>query len=93
MIAPMARGCIGDAYMQLGNIDKAASYYMKAADYTDNDFTTPLHLKKAALAYEKLEKYDDALKNYERIKTDYFKSFEQRDIDKYIARAKKLAKK
>jgi len=88
LVAPMAKGAIGDAYMELGKADKAAEYYLKAADLRVNDFTTPVFLQKAAWAYEDLGKKEDALKAYDRIRLEFPRSTEARDVDKYISRLK-----
>ncbi|MCX6245472.1 MAG: tetratricopeptide repeat protein [Bacteroidetes bacterium] len=86
LVAPMALGALGDANMELNNTDKAAEYYMKAADKKKNDLTSPLFLMKAGMTYEIAGKKEDALKVYTRIKTDFPRSNEAREIDKYIAR-------
>jgi tetratricopeptide (TPR) repeat protein len=88
ILGPMAVGAIGDAYLELNETAKAASYYIEAADMKDNEFTTPLFLIKAGWAYEIQKNYKTALELYERIKFKYPTSNEARDIDKYIARAK-----
>lgn len=88
LVAPMAKGAIGDAYMELGKADKAAEYYLKAADLRINDFTTPVFLQKAAWAFEDLGKKEDALKAYDRIRLEFPRSTEARDVDKYISRLK-----
>jgi hypothetical protein len=85
-IKPMAIGAIGDAYSELGDNAKAASYYMDAANYKDNKFTSPLFLKKAGMMYSILGDHQKALDAFTRIKTDYYKSAEGRDIKKYIGR-------
>jgi len=90
LISPMAKGAIGDAYLELGEKDKAAAYYLEAANMDDNGFTSPLFLYKAGQVYELQKKYDKAITTYTRIKTKYFKSAEGRSIEKNIARAKKL---
>lgn len=90
IIRPMALGAIGDAHLELGEKDKAAKYYMEAADWDDNSFTSPLFLFKTGQVYESLGKYDKAISIYNRIKTDYYKSNEGRSIEKYIARAQVL---
>ena len=87
MLGTIAIGAIGDAYMELGDLTKAASHYEDAADRKSNDFTTPLYLLKAGKTYELMSKYDEAVELYKTIKTDYRKSAEAGDIDKYIARA------
>ena len=86
----MALGVIGDAYMELNDIENAVKYYKEAAEENSNDFTSPIFLMKAAWAYEEMKNYTDALKMYEEIKFKHYNSTERRDIDKYIARVKTL---
>ncbi|MGV8114201.1 MAG: tol-pal system YbgF family protein [Lentimicrobium sp.] len=88
MVLPMAKGAIGDAYMELGKTGEAADNYLKAADTYKNDFTTPMFLQKAAWAYEETGSTEKALKAYERIRLEFPRSAEARDVDKYIARLK-----
>jgi tetratricopeptide (TPR) repeat protein len=88
MLMSLAHGAAGDAYMELGNVEKAISKYEKAIDNSDNNYTTPRFLKKAALALELQGKFDKAAKYYERILNDYEVSSEAKDIEKYIERAK-----
>ncbi|MEI6122666.1 MAG: tetratricopeptide repeat protein [Bacteroidota bacterium] len=90
IVGPMAIGATGDAYMELGQTEKAIEYYVKAAKKQDNDFTTPLFLQKAGWAYEILGQYDKAIEVYTKIQKEHYKSFEAREIEKYIARAKGL---
>ncbi len=87
IISSIALGSMGDAYMNLGEIDKAISYYEKAANNSNNKFTTPIYLKRAALAHESNGEYSDALEHYETIKSDYSETQEAAGIDKYITRA------
>jgi len=88
IVAPMAKGAIGDAYLAKGNKDKAVSYYLTAANLKDNEFTSPLFLLKAGEVYEEMGQFDNAIQTYTKIKKQYFKSNEARNINKYIARAK-----
>lgn len=88
LVAPMAKGAIGDAYMELGKTGEAADYYLKAADLTKNDFTTPVFLQKAAWAFEDAGKKEEALDAYDRIRLEYPRSAEARDVEKYITRLK-----
>ena len=74
--------------LQLGEIDNAISYYEKAANYNDNELVTPTFLLKAGWAYEVKQENEKALKAFEKIKEEYPRSREARDIDKYIARVK-----
>ncbi|MFZ4740332.1 MAG: tetratricopeptide repeat protein [Bacteroidales bacterium] len=88
IVASTATASIGDAYMELNNLDKALEYYLKAADQNINNFSSPQSLMKAGFVYEEKGDWGNALKTYERIKKDFFKSQESREIDKYIAKAK-----
>lgn len=91
MTSSMAFGAIGDAYVELGKNDKAISYYKKAAD-KKNEFTTPAFLFKAAMTYELENDFKKALELYEKIKAEYPRSYEGRDIDRFIAKAKGMLK-
>lgn len=88
IIAPMALGLIGDGYMELGTTDKAIEYYKKAFEKDNNDFTAPMFLLKAGWAYESMNQWDKAIEVYTKIQKEHHKSFEARDIEKYIAYAK-----
>lgn len=92
VLGSLAIGAEGDAYVETGNINKAVSLYLEAADFAENSFNTPLFLMKAAEIYELNGKFPDALKLYERIQKDYPESTEGTSIDKYIARIKILIK-
>jgi len=87
MIESTRLGAVGDCYAQLGDLGKAVSFYEKSVSHSANDFTAPIYLKKAGLAYEELGKASQAAEKYQRIKNDFPNSSIGRDIDKYIARA------
>jgi tetratricopeptide (TPR) repeat protein len=90
MISSIALGAIGDAYMELNNVDDAISYYEKAAKNNENELTTPMYLFKAGLAYEEKGNYTKAFDKYTQIKNDFSESSEGRTIEKYLARAEAL---
>ena len=92
VIGSLALGATGDAYVELGDLDKGITKYIEAADYAMNSFNTPLFLLKAGELYEMNGKHSDALKLYERIESEYPESTEGSTIDKYIARVKLLIK-
>lgn len=92
LIASLAIGAIGDAYIELGDLDKGVLKYIEAADYANNSFNTPIFLMKAGQIYEMQQKFAEALKEYEKIKDEYPQSTEGTLIDKYIARVKVLIK-
>jgi len=91
MVCAVALGATGDAFMELGEVDKALNYYYSAVDHSDNGLTAPVYLMKAARAHEEVGDYKEALDNYNRIKDEYPNSNEGRLIEKYIARAEGLA--
>jgi len=85
MLEPESIGLKGDAYMEKGETSKAEDLYKKAADKAKgNNLIAPIYLKKLGTAYEKEQKYAEALKAYETIKADYPTSNEGVIIDKYI---------
>jgi len=86
--AAMAKGVIGDAFAELGQMNDAADYYKKAANATDNNFTTPLFLWKAGLALEAQGDANKAVPLYQRIADDYPKSRQAAGIESVIAALK-----
>lgn len=92
MVTPIAYGAIGDCYVELSQLKEAAKFYLKAAKYVKNEFTSPIFFKKAGMVYEELNQYDKALDLYKTILNEYPKSIEARDIEKDIARLNALMK-
>lgn len=88
LLAPLAKGAIGDAFADINQPEEAYEYYMKAAELRENNFTTPIYLFKAGNTAMDLGKHNDALKIFMRIKNDYPNSEEATDIDIYISKAK-----
>ena len=88
MINLIAKGAIGDAYLELGEPSKAITYYEKAATTEDNVFVNPIYLMKAGQVYESQEKFQKALETYKKIKDNYPESQEGQKIEKYIAKVK-----
>ncbi|MEI7983172.1 MAG: tetratricopeptide repeat protein [Bacteroidota bacterium] len=93
VVGPMAKGAMGDAYMELKQVQKAADLYTEAAEMKKNDFTSPVFLMKAAMAFEELGNFEKALASYKRIKADFPRTPEGREIDKYISYTETLLKK
>lgn len=77
-------GLQGDVQVQKGDYKKAAALFVKAAELSDNSFTAPLYLKKAAQAYEAAGDNAAAIAAYKRIATEYASSLEARDAEKYL---------
>jgi len=87
MLGPIAKGGIGDAFVQLNQPEDALGYYEEAANMNTNDYTTPMYLFKAANVAMKLGKTEKALENYQRIKDEFSTSSEASNIDVFIGRA------
>lgn len=79
---------LGDAYIEKGDLQAAVNAFKTGIDKFPNDFSTPLLLKKAGLAYEEMSEFQKAIETYTELKEKYPSSTEGRDIDKYIDRAK-----
>jgi tetratricopeptide (TPR) repeat protein len=90
VLGSLAIGATGDAYVELGNLDKGIEKYLEAAEYAENSFNTPLFLMKAGELNELNGNYSDALKLYEKIELKYPESTEGTTIEKYISRVKLL---
>lgn len=83
-------GLMGDAYSQLGNIDKALQTYEEAAKF-DNAGSAPMFLFKAAALNCTKGNYSKAYEQYTKIRDVYPTSTYARTIEKYIAMARQAA--
>jgi len=92
LLGPTALGAIGDAFEDINQLDDAFDYYKKAANAKKNDFTTPIFLFKAGETALNLGKNKQAYKLFERIKNNYFKSEQAKNIAYYINKAKYASK-
>ncbi len=92
VIDPLVLGMTGDAYSELKDYDQAATYYKKACDKSENNFTAPLFLKKLGLVLEEQKDFKGAVDAYKKIKDTFPASYEASIIDEYIARAEAEAK-
>jgi len=87
ILGPIAKGGIGDAFVQLNQLKDALDYYVDAAAMKANDFTTPTFLYKAGIVALQIGKNADALKYFKRIKDEFSSSTEASNIDVFIGRA------
>jgi len=91
-IGPAIIGLIGDCYIETGDVEQGITFFEKAAAKANNDFLSPIYLKKAGIAYEHLNQYDKAIKTYTTIKEKHAASMEAAEIEKYIIRAQLASK-
>jgi len=87
MLSALAKGAIGDAYAQQNKSKEALDYYLKAAESSKNDFTTPRYLLKAGKTSLALGNKADALKYFTDIKDNYSDSPEGQGVDALIGLA------
>ena len=89
ILSSLALGCIGDAYMELGDTDAALDAYADAVNNSANDFTAPRYMMKQAMIYTSNGDNNKALDLFKVIQSDYKTSREANGIEKYIARVEK----
>lgn len=87
ILAPLATGAIGDAFMQLGQPGEALTYYEKAASMRSNSFTTPKFLLKAAITALELNQPETAKKHLTTLKETYPDAPETEKVAVYMGRA------
>lgn len=88
ILGAMAKGGIGDAFMQLGQPDDALGYYDQAISHSENDYTTPKYLYKAGVTALEMNNNQKALDYFKRIKEEYSDAEEARNIEAFIGMAK-----
>lgn len=93
VLAPLAKGNIGDAFVQLNQKEDALGYYEDAAKMRSNSFTTPLFLNKAGTLALSLGNASKALTYFKKIKEEFPTSTEAANVDVFIGKAQALANK
>ena len=84
LVNAMAAGIKGDIAVEKGDNAAAAKLFEQAAKVSENDFTTPMYLRKAALAYSAM---GDAAKAEELLKVineQYPASYDAREAIKLV---------
>ncbi|NGX84234.1 MULTISPECIES: tetratricopeptide repeat protein [Aequorivita] len=90
VLAPLAKGAIGDAFAQLNQNEDALKYYEEAAKMRSNEFTTPRFLLKAGIVAIALNQNDKALKHFKQIADEYPNSTEAAKAEIYTGRAEAM---
>jgi predicted negative regulator of RcsB-dependent stress response len=91
LISPRANCMIGDAYLELNDLEHALEYYKKAALHAPNKFFSPRYLMKAALVQELMKNYSEAINSYNQVIEKYYDSQEAPDARKMKARLEQMA--
>lgn len=86
LLEAMAAGVLGQAYMESGDAAKAIESFKKATADKDDNLVTPMYLYHMGLAYATSGKTNEAKETFKRIRDEYPKSIQARDMDKELAR-------
>ncbi len=86
MVGYMADGLLGEAYMESGDNAKAIESFKKATADKNDGLVTPMFLYQLGLAYASNGNNNDAIAAFKRIRDEYPRSMQARDMDKELAR-------
>ncbi|MDJ0646668.1 MAG: tetratricopeptide repeat protein [Flavobacteriaceae bacterium] len=87
ILGALALGNIGDAFAEINQPEEALEYYEKAGNFKSNEFTSPIYLMKAGRTAMDLKQFKKAEALFTRIKDDFSKSDEAKDIKAFIQSA------
>lgn len=87
ILAALAVGGIGDAFMQLDQPEDALGYYEEAASMRSNEFTTPKFLLKAAITALKVGEAKDAEEFLTKLEEEYPNTPEAEQAPVYLGQA------
>jgi len=90
MLGPLAKGAIGDAFVQLNQEGEALKYYVDAAKMNDNDVTAPRFLLKAGITALNLGNTSEALGYFKQINDSYENSAEATKAKIYQGKAEAM---
>lgn len=88
ILGALAKGGLGDAFMQLDQASDALGYYEAALAHSTNEYTTPKFLYKAGVTALEMGNKSKALGYFKRIKDEYSSSEPAGTIDAFIGMAK-----
>jgi tetratricopeptide (TPR) repeat protein len=87
VLGALALGGIADAFTELNQLEDALGYYQKAANYSDNDMTTPRFLLKGAQVALSLGAESDATSMLEALAADYAETPQATHVEVLLAQA------
>jgi predicted negative regulator of RcsB-dependent stress response len=90
MLGPLAKGAIGDAFVQINQNDKALEYYETAASMQKNDFTSPRFLLKAGIVSLKLGNATKAITHFKTLTEQYPNATEVAKAKVYLSQAESM---
>ena len=84
IVNAMAAGIKGEIAVEKNEYEAAAKLFEQAAKLSENSFTTPMYLRKAAVVYKELGQTEKAKELYQIIKDSYSDSYDAREAEKNI---------
>lgn len=90
LLSALSKGAIGDAFAQIGQNKEAFDYYKKAANSSDNIFSTPKYLYKAAMLGVDLGELKQSLSMLKCIEEEFIDSEEYALVGVQIGRLETL---
>ncbi len=92
LLGALAKGAIGDALVQMNQLNEAYDYYVDASKVNNNMYSTPKYLYKAAMLGAELGKNSQALVFLKRIDKEFKESQEAGLVEVQIARLETVMK-
>ena len=86
LLNALSKGAIGDAFAQIDQKEDAYEYYVKAAQVSENLFSTPKYLFKAAMIGATISKEKEALSFLKRIEKEFPEAPEAANVAIQIGR-------
>lgn len=90
MLGSQADGAMGLAYMESGNAAKAIECFKKATSNKEDELVTPMYLYHLGLAYQTAGQANEAKETFKRLRDEYPRSQQSRDMDKELAKLGEL---
>jgi len=90
MVGRQAYGALGMAYMESGNSAKAIENFKKATEDKEDGLVTPMYLYQLGIAYQAAGNANEAKAAFMRIRDEFPRSPQARDMDKELARLGEL---
>jgi TolA-binding protein len=86
MLGYMAYGLLGEAYIELGDKTQGIENFKKAIADPKDGLVTPMFLYQLGMAYASNGNNNEAVTAFKRIRDEYPRSMQARDMDKELAR-------
>lgn len=90
IVGNQAYGALAQAYAENGDNANAIESYKKAAGDKEDVLLTPMYLYQLGVIYQTTGKTAEAKEAFKRIRDEYPKSMQARDVDKELARLGEL---